>query len=144
MRYAESNGHQTRKNKQKDYDAIFNRVISIYLDCISLPDMAASRLDGQGKRTLTGTPLDFKIDVELANRRVLTSPALRDEWARLLREHINATANPLGTNQTSTKPVTAEQRELTNRVILLCARIYAKKKLNRVGDYFRHIRGRIE
>jgi hypothetical protein len=144
MRYVESNGNDTRNRNRKDYESIFDRVTKTYIEVISLPDLASSRFDGQAKRTLTAgtTALDFKIDVELSNKRVLTSPELHDEWRRLVRAQIAAATS--STNPTQTPPpVPAEQRALTNRVIALCGRIYARKGLAK-PSYFTRTRQRSE
>lgn len=129
-----------------DYRRLFDNVLAVYLDCISLPNSSACSYDGQAARRLAvGTaPLDYKIDVEIANRSVLTSPELREEWQRLLEDAFKATDATEGTKQEKKKPQSAEERELTNRVVMLCAKLYVKKNLDRVGPYFTRKRLRVE
>ena len=141
MRYGNDNGLSRRDNRR-----LFDNVLAVYLDCIALPGMGSCRYDGQPARRLAvGTaPLDFKCDVEIANRAVLTTPELRQEWQRLLGEQFKATEATESAKPEKKKPQSAKERELTNRVVMLCAKLYAKKKLDRVGAYFTHKRLRAE
>lgn len=137
-----------RRYQQEHDTAAFERVISIYLDCAALPHLAACRYDGEGKRTLSpGTSaLDFKIDTELANRRVLTTPEMQCVWQRLVEGQYKATNQPTKAERALESPdaLSAEQRALTDRVIQLCSREYKRRGLDKVGQYFTRIRRKAE
>lgn len=135
---------------QQEHDrAAFELVVRTYLDCIALPHLASCRYDGVGKRTLSpGTSaLDYKIDVELANRRVLKTPEMQREWQRLVEEQQKAANKPTKREnalQKSDDLSARERRSLRNCVVLLCSREYKRRKLDKVGQYFTYFRGKAD
>jgi hypothetical protein len=135
-----------QRREQLDLDlAAFENVITIYLDCVTLPHLAAcSYEEGARKRTLSGIPLDYKIDVEIANRRILTTPEMQREWEHLVEERYKATNQPskeeLALERALKATASVEQRELTSRVIRACSKEYQRRQLHKVGSYFTRVR----
>jgi hypothetical protein len=139
MRYARNDGGaQTRRGYQQS----FSRVQKVFADCQALQPVSACRFDGQPSRKLFGTPHDYVLDVEKATQSVLDTPELREEWIRLLEEEINSP--DAGEVVDRKPPRSAGQRALTDRVVTLSARVFQKRKLDRIGDYFRLVRYRVE
>ena len=71
---------------------------------------------------------------------------MRREWQRLVEEQYKATNKPTKLKSVLRKSdeLSAEQRSLTNRVVLLCSREYKRRKLDKVEQYFRSFRRRAE
>lgn len=137
------------------YHSAFYRVINTYIECALLPHVGTATLDGSPKRVLVpgSTPLLYKLDTEISNKRVLTSPELRDEWNRIVRAEIRAPESPEVLPTTPTTPALPlsakeqerleEQQKLTARVIQMCGRLYVKRGLDKMS-YFKQIKKRAE
>jgi hypothetical protein len=136
------------RHDQQHYElAAFDRVIKAYVSISTLSLVTACSYAGKGKQTLSGTSLEFKCDVEMANRKSLITREMREEWQRLVEERYRATNQPNQFRQSQLRaqePVSAEQRELTIRVKRACGREYQKRQLDQVGQYFMRVRLRAE
>jgi hypothetical protein len=107
--------------------------------------LSAVRYDGIGspKLSVASMALSYKIDIELGVRRVLSSdPELFGEWLRLVDEKLEAASSADRTTEPG--PISAEQKKLTDRVTILCGRIFQKRRLDRVREYWTKVKRRAE
>jgi len=142
MKYENNGAHNS--NTRGLYDS-FNKCLSIYVDCISQPTLSAIKYDGTGSRTLSvgSIALGYKLDIEIAMRKVLSgSPELYGEWLRLVEERRDSLFDT--EDDSKSQPVSEEQRKLTHRVTILAARIFQKRRLDRVREYFTVVKQRVE
>lgn len=119
-------------------------VLEVYVDCRCQSVTGTANYNpGKPKRTLKlgGPAHNFRMDVELVAKRVLTTDEMRGEWDRLVCETYRVTTEPEGIPAKAAKR-TPEQIELTHRVVTAMGKEFQRRGLDKIGSYLTTVRRR--